>query len=349
MDLPTIIIPAYQPTNTLLTLIKSLRTLNQQIPIIVINDGSDPLATKQIFTEVKQHNIMLLEHETNQGKGVALKTGFKYYLNNLSEDSPGVITADADGQHSPKDIQRLAMALTEQPKTFHLGVRTFNRGYIPLRSRIGNGMTRLLFSRISHHNISDTQTGLRAIPNEFVKSLLQSKLSGYDFELEMLLQATELKLPINEVHIETIYDKGNTSSHFNPIVDSLKIYYVLFRFALISMSSAVIDYVMYCIFFLLSGNLLLANTSSRLISGFYNYRMNKLIAFKSKQSEKSALIKYITLAICLCLLSYLIISALRQMNINIYLGKIIAEGLLFVASFTMQRLFVFKTHTIQAP
>ena len=78
--------------------------------------------------------------------------------------------------------------------------------------------------------ISDTQTGLRGIPLAMIPRLLVIPHHGYEFELEMLLVCKYEGIRIRETGIQTIYLDGNRSSHFNPLLDSFRIYFVLLRF-----------------------------------------------------------------------------------------------------------------------
>ena len=99
--------------------------------------------------------------------------------------------------------------------------------------------TRGIMHALLGQKLTDTQTGLRGIPASFLPKLLRQEATGYEFELEMLIAAHQLSIPIVEVPIRTIYEAGNKSSHFNPIVDSMKIYFVLLRFGSVSVLSGV--------------------------------------------------------------------------------------------------------------
>ena len=107
-------------------------------------------------------NVQLLRHAVNLGKGAALKTAFNYVLCAMP-DAAGVVTADADGQHAPEDIARVAEALAAQPDALVLGARAFGAD-VPLRSRFGNIVTRGIMHALLGRKLADTQTGLRGIP-----------------------------------------------------------------------------------------------------------------------------------------------------------------------------------------
>jgi len=101
----------------------------------------------------------VLRHVVNLGKGAALKTGLNHAAC-LYPESVGVVTADADGQHSAADILRVAAELTANPRDLVLGVRTFGRS-VPLRSRLGNALNSRHHAGDHRQKLSDTQTGLR--------------------------------------------------------------------------------------------------------------------------------------------------------------------------------------------
>lgn len=226
---PALVIPAYQPDEQLLQLIQALREQRPEQLIIVVNDGSDH-QKMTLFEQLLNYQVEVLHHARNLGKGQALKTAFAHYLQLIGDNALGVITADADGQHSVADILALSDALAETAHYLHLGVRNFTLESIPLRSRFGNILTSYIFRKISSTTLYDTQTGLRGIPANLLKSLLNSRLQGYELEMEMLLIAARQQIRMNQIPIKTIYFNNNAQSHFSPILDSFKIYRVVVRF-----------------------------------------------------------------------------------------------------------------------
>jgi glycosyltransferase involved in cell wall biosynthesis len=207
-----VIIPAWRPDRALVALIQQLTALGFT-RLIVINDGSEA-EFDPVFSALG--NAHVLRHTVNRGKGAALRTGIEYALSAFP-GLPGIVTADADGQHLPADIARVARALEQNPGALILGSRAFD-GTVPLRSRAGNFISHLLIS-----GLKDTQTGLRGIPAEFAKSLLQLPFDRYEFEFAMLIAARRNSIEIIEQPIATVYEPGNKSSHFRPLRDSLRI------------------------------------------------------------------------------------------------------------------------------
>lgn len=240
---PVIIIPAYQPTESLLTLIHDINEYFPEQRIIVVNDGSKGSAVN-IFKKLTAYkNIKIIEHSTNLGKGQALKTAFHYFLLHFDVNAIGVVTADADGQHTVSDIYAIINQFSEFPDCVFLGARTLNEK-VPWRSRFGNSLTRKIFKLIVGKDIVDTQTGLRGIPRSVLNNLLKIPSSRYEYELEMLILLIHNKIEIKEVPIQTIYIENNKSSHFHPILDSLKVYLVFFRY-LVTSSSTFFKHIFY--------------------------------------------------------------------------------------------------------
>lgn len=337
---PIIIIPAYQPNSTLLDLISTLELITPS-RFIIVNDGSSHECA-HIFAQLKtKSRVDLLEHTVNIGKGGALKTAFKHYLAKYSANLLGVIVADADGQHDPQDINKVLLALQQDPNTLILGTRTFNK-QVPLRSRLGNFITKKIFAMLIGGHIHDTQTGLRAIPRAFIPQLLASKFNRYEFELHMLILAVRSKLPIIACPIQTIYSANNASSHFNPLLDSLRIYAVFIRFLCISICSGIIDYVLFCIVNYYSGYMLLGELTARLCSGLFNFSCNRKYVFKSKNFVLQEAMQYICLAGTMLIVSYGLLTILVvYFNMNVYFSKIFSMLTLFIANFIIQKTLIF--------
>lgn len=223
-----VVIPAYKPGEPLVSLVETL-CQTSFAAIVVVDDGSGPKFQARFAEVVRSPKVSVVGHAVNLGKGAALKTG----MNVVLRDLPGVtsiVTADADGQHLPQDICRIAATAVAHPDELVLGAREFGRD-VPLRSRFGNSFMRVLFRLLVGQRLSDTQTGLRGIPTTFAARLLRVTAIGYEFELNMLVLAKQLGIRMREVPISTVYLDGNASSHFHPVLDSMRIYFALLRSA----------------------------------------------------------------------------------------------------------------------
>ncbi len=218
------IIPAYNPDDKLIEIIKELRKDFKKI--IIVNDGSN---SDEIFKKIAEYKeCIVLTHEVNKGKGVALKTAFAYYQEKLINNYRGVITIDADGQHKTSDVKKIALIL-EEKNNFVLGTRLFNTKDTPWRNKVGNRITSRVFKRLYKVYLKDTQTGLRACPNRLIPFLLTIAGNRFEYEINELIALVKKKEIIEEVDIKTVYlSDSNKKSHFNVLKDSYKIYKILF-------------------------------------------------------------------------------------------------------------------------
>ena len=341
-----ILIPAFNPDNRLLMLVNELIKFGAE-DIIVVDDGSK-VESKDIFEIIKTFKqCTVLQHAVNLGKGRALKTAFNYFLNHC-KGFIGLVTVDADGQHKCEDIFKVVQMLQENPDSLILGTRNFNIRNIPLRSRVGNIITSKVFNFFSGINISDTQTGLRGI--SYNNILLMIKINGekYEFEMNMLMECTQKAIDIKTVDIETIYIDENKSSHFNPVMDSLRIYAVFLKFIVSSFSSFFVDILSFVIFtklfILIIPNyfILMSTIGSRIISSAFNYTVNRKAVFSFKSYKGNTVAKYYMLSLIQMCISALGVSFLyNQFHQGEVVIKMIVDSLLFVTSFRVQRDWVF--------
>src|SRR5437868_7587760 len=176
--------------------------------------------------------VNVLRNAVNLGKGAALKYGINYILTEGSK-AIGIVTADADGQHAVLDIKRVGEMLRANPRAFVLGSREFGEK-VPLRSKLGNSVSRVLYRLLLGLKLKDTQTGLRGMPLLLARNALSIHSNRYEFETEQLALSSSLGIEIVEIPIQTIYEDDNSSSHFDPFLDSLRIYFVVLRYTLSS-------------------------------------------------------------------------------------------------------------------
>jgi glycosyltransferase involved in cell wall biosynthesis len=334
-----VLIPAYKPGPDLPGLVADLVRLGVQ-RIVVVDDGSG-VWFRARFDEAAAHpQVRVCRHAINLGKGAALKTG----INAILCDDPDiavVVTADADGQHAPEDILSVARAAAAHPGALVMGARQFSER-VPLRSRLGNNATKIVMRIVAGQSLSDTQTGLRGIPARLLSDLLKTPSQGYEFELDMLLLTRNQRVPIVEQPIQTIYLDGNASSHFNPLLDSMRIYFVLLRFALISMFTAVIDNLLFSACYLYTGNKLTSQVIGRLGAMTFNFATVKRMVFNSRGWVWREFLEYTALVAISGSISYgLIVLFTSQFSMGVLKAKLLAEGILFLANFLVQRDIIF--------
>ena len=334
------LIPAYKPDRKMISTIKDLT--KNGFSVIVVNDGSG-CKYAEIFREAEKYSEVLI-HIRNKGKGAALRTGIEY-IKKYFVPPYSIVTFDADGQHSVEDVILVSNAAASQPDSLILGSRGFNGGAkVPLRSRIGNRLTSLVFLFSSGRYVRDTQTGLRGFTDRDIDRLLSIEGDRYEYEMNVLMDYARSGRNIVEVPICTIYLDGNSSSHFDPVRDSARIYREILKFSASSLISFAIDYLLFCMFSGVIGIVTIANISARILSATANYSLNRKFVFSGSGSSvgKSAA-QYFTLAAFILLCNTVLLNLIVSVTpINPYAAKIIVECIMFVLSWAMQKMVIFK-------
>ena len=323
----SVIIPSLNPDDKLVTVVDSLVKKGFK-DIILVNDGSDK-SHMWPFEKVGTYDeCTILTHEVNRGKGRALKTAFEYCIKN---------------------------------REGYIGVVTFDGDDVPFKSRFGNNLTSFVFKAMCGLAISDTQTGLRAIPYKFLQTFCDIEGERFEYETRMLLEFKRSSIPYMEVPIKTVYIEENASTHFNPVKDSIKIYKVIFRYTfsatalkyvLSSLASWVIDNLIFnlldifLVMFTISLRLLFSTVVARIISSVFNFTMNRKHVFKSDKDVKAAAVRYYILWFCQMAVSYLLVFLFTKMlmlgTTAVGITKIIVDVVLFVVSYNIQKRWVFK-------
>jgi glycosyltransferase involved in cell wall biosynthesis len=334
-----VLIPAYKPNEALLRLVSELVRRGVR-RIVVVDDGSGP-EYAGVFEKLEAvPQCEVVRHAVNLGKGRALKTGLNHILLRHA-DCAGVVTCDADGQHSPEDVVRLGEALAESPRSLILGSRSF-AGDVPLRSRLGNLITRYVFYYVVGKKLTDTQSGLRAIPRMAIPELLRLSGEQYEYEMNMLMLAKERGVEIREEPISTIYLDNNLSSHFNPLFDSMKIYFVLLRYGFTSFLTALLDQLIFFLAFRSGVAVAPGIVLARLLSSIFNLTMNKTFVFQSRARLPGLILKYYTTMAVAGTIVYAMIQLLTEaFGWGVITAKITVESVLFLATFVVQRDYVF--------
>lgn len=333
-----LLIPAYKPDHRLPELVDLLieRGFEQ---IVVVDDGGG--AGHRAIFDGLEDRCHVIRHAVNLGKGRALKSGLNHCLNAFG-DRIGVVTLDADGQHAPDDVVRVAERLVEAGERLVLGNRTFE-GDVPLRSRFGNELTRMIFRFMVGMSLTDTQSGLRGIPMGHVHRLIPLAGERYEYETNMLLELHRHRVELVEEPIRTIYIDDNAASHFNPILDSFAIYFVLLRFVFSSVASALLDTLLFYLVFRSGVGVGVSVVVARAVSSLINFGLNKRFVFQSSRPVPVAVLMYYVLVAVVGVLSYGAIRLLHDgVGIPVLAAKILSDTLLFALSFLTQRDVIFK-------
>ena len=336
-----VLIPAYKPDERLIDLTREL--IEKNLRVMLVDDGGQQTFT-HIFEACRQLGAKVAVHAVNMGKGRALKTGINACMIEWP-DMTGIVTADADGQHTPTDILRLLEAMEQHPDKLILGSRAFT-GNVPKKSLWGNKITRAVYALVSGIRVGDTQTGLRGLPVCALEAMARIDGERYEYEMNVLLKLKDMNIGVFEVPIETIYINDNAGSHFNPVRDAIKIYGVIFKhlFAYLFSSgfSFVVDYALFwlCLGFGLGG--FISYAIARLISSQVNYRLNKHTVFGGR-GGKYSMVKYYALCVVQGAIGAGLVHVLPAiLPVSEAFIKIPVDIVLFMLSYMIQRDYVFN-------
>jgi glycosyltransferase involved in cell wall biosynthesis len=175
------------------------------LPVVVVDDGS----SDETATQAERAAATVLRQEPNQGKGAALRRGFRYALEHGYE---AVLTLDADGQHDPAEITKFLNCFAQTHADLIIGSRSFEQ--MPLIRRISNTLGTLFFSWATGTRILDNQSGYRLLSRRMIEALLESLEAGFEFEMEQIVVCIERGYPLAWVPIRTIY--AGETSHIRP-------------------------------------------------------------------------------------------------------------------------------------
>ena len=202
---------------------------------------------------------------------------------------------------------------------------------VPLRSQLGNIISRYVFRVFTGVRLSDTQTGLRRLAAaQYCMASLPIAINGYDFELECLLKAHDdagQAFSICQVPIKTIYLDGNRGSHFNPIRDS-HAYLTSCSpgIAAPSVLAAIIDTLMFSLVFGRTANVVASQAAGRAVAVAVVFMVARNLVFRSSVSVPKALAKYLTLVTVMGIVSYGMMNYLRRVaGVPVVASKLVAE------------------------
>ncbi|HVM88375.1 MAG TPA: DUF2062 domain-containing protein [Puia sp.] len=210
-----IIIPTYNNASAIAAVISDVAVFTQDI--IVVNDGSTD-NTKNIVSQFSF--VQLVSYDKNAGKGIALRKGFVYALENGFEFA---ITIDADGQHYAKDLPSFLNKLETEKNTIIIGERNLNQTNVPGKSSFGNRFSNFWFKVETGITLEDTQSGYRLYPLLPLKDI-RFRTVKYEFEIEVLVRASWKGVNILAIPVDVYYPPAEERiSHFRPFKDTVRI------------------------------------------------------------------------------------------------------------------------------
>ena len=196
-----VVVPAYNEEEMIGNTLNKLKDEGYK-NIIVVDDGS----RDNTYNIAKEEGAIVCRHVINRGLGGALGTGIKCAL---LYNPKVIITFDADGQHDPKDIEKVAKPILEDNYDVVIGSRLMDKNEVknmPKIKRIGNWGLNLLTYLMGGHFITDSQSGLRAFSNKAAKIIIeQLKSNKYEVSSEFVVLIKRNNLKFKEIPIKTIY------------------------------------------------------------------------------------------------------------------------------------------------
>ena len=229
-----------------------------------------------------------------------------------------------------------------------------------------NDTTSLVFKTFVGMTISDTQTGLRALPREAVEELVDVAGDRFEYETNMLLAFKEKAIPFEENKIRTVYIEENKSSHFRTFVDSWRIYKLIlahfFRYTINSIVCAAVDTGLFTLFTALLKKALegfvltaAAGAGARVISSLLNFFLNKKLVFRNTAGTGKTMLRYYCLAVPQMLLQILLTDGayvlfhVKPTGVLHTLIYVVVMILLYIIGYMIQQRWVFAPQKQNEP
>jgi len=212
------IIPCFNESRSIGRIV---RAAHEHVDTVLVIDDCSTDDTQQ---QAEVAGAVVVRHPHNQGKGVALKTGFRYAA---AQGFAAAVTLDGDGQHDTAEIPLFLEAFKSGGCDLVLGNRMEDTAPMPLVRRVTNRLSSWMISRMVGCGISDTQCGFRIISLEFWNATHLDS-SRFDLESEIIIKAVRSGARLKQVRVRTIYF-ASSGSKINPFTDTLRFVHLLWR------------------------------------------------------------------------------------------------------------------------
>jgi glycosyltransferase involved in cell wall biosynthesis len=210
-----VVIPAFNEATVIEKVIRQLPKFldKDKLEVVVIDDGSRDDTSKVL----KKLRVKTLTHPINRGLGAALGTGFEFArINNYDF----LVTLDADGQHDPKELIRIARPILNKKADFVIGTRFFKKG-MPVTRRVLTFLASLITFGFTGVWTTDSQSGYRAFSKKAI-SKIYIDVDRMEVSTSFFEQAKKYNLLIKEIDITPIYTKYSLTKGQN-VLNSVNI------------------------------------------------------------------------------------------------------------------------------
>jgi glycosyltransferase involved in cell wall biosynthesis len=209
------LVPAHNESRSIARVVEVARL---HLPVLVVDDGS----SDETAACAARAGASVLPQSPNQGKGVALRAGFKKAI---EDGYDAVLTLDGDGQHDPAEIPAFLQAYRQRQADLIIGARTFSQ--MPFSRRLANTLGSWLFSLVLGRRVPDNQSGYRLISRRLIEEVMLCHESGFEFEVEMVATCVRRKYLLDSVPVRTIY--AGEASHIKPVAHVLNFCRLVWR------------------------------------------------------------------------------------------------------------------------
>lgn len=349
-----LIMPALNPDEHMVTLVKELRALGFK-HLILINDGSREECYPYFRICRNQYHCVVLNHPVNKGKGAALKYGFRYVLKRIPDIS-GALTVDSDGQICPEDIDTGARLQYKNPDKMVLGYRQFDGDQVPFKSKLGNYTSIYAMGFLYGVYVNDAMTGLHGMSLPMIRDiLLHTEGDRFNFELNELVDCRKNNIPFLEFPIRTVYIDGNKASTYHPVKDTIRIFNQIYRDdLLIKLSWAGLDILSFGILRKLlspsvSGRIgafsaltLASALLSAIISNIYKFAVRRAQGYHCPQLTAEMFFKYVCVYGMRLLGSVCAVDLSGTPDSHPMSKKAAADIILYQLSYVLERKWIWK-------
>lgn len=205
-----VLIPSFNEASTIGSLVVDLK--RRGITTYVVDDGS----TDDTFSVAKDAGAIVVRHSANQGKGAAIREGFKYIL---KEGFDVGVVMDGDNQHEVSSINGFFERMDDTGADIIIGNRMIDTSTMPYVRKITNRFMSWLIYQVSGQKVPDSQCGFRLIKRAVLENV-RLESDNFQIESELIIKAARKGFKIESVPIRAIY--GDEKSKINPIVDTFR-------------------------------------------------------------------------------------------------------------------------------